>query len=103
MTVQTITIGPGTLTLGESGTLQQFDKLSERWGLWAVLIARLLPFVPFVPKLSVSQVFCGSFVLIQNIPVRIFSELPVKQKFLQIYHPLQKQLSLQPFFPAARD
>jgi len=31
------------------GTLQQFDRLSERWGLWAVLVARLLPFVPFDP------------------------------------------------------
>jgi len=31
------------------GTLQRFDQLSERWGLWAVLVARLLPFVPFDP------------------------------------------------------
>lgn len=31
------------------GTLQSFDRLSERWGLWAILVARLLPFVPFDP------------------------------------------------------
>lgn len=35
--------------LAPPGTLRQFDRLSGRWGLWAVLIARLLPFVPFDP------------------------------------------------------
>lgn len=35
--------------LTPAGTLRSFDRLSERWGLWAVLIARLLPFVPFDP------------------------------------------------------
>lgn len=36
-------------TLTPPGTLQRFDQLSERWGLWAVLVARLLPFIPFDP------------------------------------------------------
>ena len=31
------------------GTLRQFDALTERWGMWAVFVARLLPFVPFDP------------------------------------------------------
>lgn len=31
------------------GTLQRFDAMTERWGQWAVLVARLLPFVPFDP------------------------------------------------------
>lgn len=35
--------------LSPPGALGQFDRLSERWGLWAILIARLLPFVPFDP------------------------------------------------------
>jgi uncharacterized membrane protein YdjX (TVP38/TMEM64 family) len=30
-------------------TLRQFDALTERWGMWAVFVARLLPFVPFDP------------------------------------------------------
>jgi uncharacterized membrane protein YdjX (TVP38/TMEM64 family) len=29
--------------------LRRFDALTERWGQWAVLVARLLPFVPFDP------------------------------------------------------
>jgi uncharacterized membrane protein YdjX (TVP38/TMEM64 family) len=31
------------------GTLRQFDALTESWGMWAVFVARLLPFVPFDP------------------------------------------------------
>lgn len=31
------------------GTLARFDAMSERWGSWTVLVARLLPFVPFDP------------------------------------------------------
>ena len=31
------------------GTLGRFDAMGERWGPWAILIARLLPFVPFDP------------------------------------------------------
>ncbi len=30
-------------------TLRQFDELTRRWGMWAVFVARLLPFVPFDP------------------------------------------------------
>lgn len=29
--------------------VQRFDTLSNRWGHWTVLVARLLPFVPFDP------------------------------------------------------
>ncbi len=35
--------------LSPPGALSQFDRLSARWGLWAILVARLLPFVPFDP------------------------------------------------------
>jgi len=35
--------------LTPTGTLSRFDVLSERWGSWTVLVARLLPFVPFDP------------------------------------------------------
>jgi uncharacterized membrane protein YdjX (TVP38/TMEM64 family) len=31
------------------GTLRRFDAMTDRWGQWAVLVARLLPFVPFDP------------------------------------------------------
>ena len=35
--------------VASQSTLRQFDALTERWGMWAVFVARLLPFVPFDP------------------------------------------------------
>jgi len=43
-------------------TLRRFDAMTDRWGHWAILVSRLLPFVPFDPVSYAAGVARISFV-----------------------------------------